>query len=121
MPTARKDPFMPAHTPAPWLHHQHRDGPGTIVVELAGELDLFVAEPLQRFLCELVDEPNTEQVIVDLGAVTFLDSAALGALITAYHHAQEQAGRFAVINVSQPVRRVLEITGMLDILSPSSR
>jgi anti-anti-sigma factor len=85
-------------------------------VTLHGELDLIAAEPLRRLLLEQLDRPDTEDVVADLAAVTFLDSAALGALIVAYRRAEQLDRHFALTRPARSVRRVLEIGGVYDIL-----
>ena len=51
------------------------------VVTLHGEIDAFTAPSLRDDLRVLVEETGALVVVVDLAAVTFLDSSALGALV----------------------------------------
>jgi len=88
----------------------------TCTVTLNGELDLIAAEPLRLLLLARLDRPDTADVVADLAAVTFLDSAALGILIVAYRRAEQLDRRFALTRPVRSVRRVLEISGVYDIL-----
>ncbi len=55
---------------------------GTVVVSLAGELDLYNAHEVREALLECCAEsPN--RLVVDLSGVKFIDSTALGVLIEA--------------------------------------
>jgi anti-anti-sigma factor len=90
-------------------------------VTLAGELDLAGADELTSLLVAELETPGTTVVSADLAAVTFVDSAALGALIVAYQHAEGTAHRFAVTNPTPPVRRILEISGVYGMLVEPSR
>ena len=87
------------------------------VVALAGELDLDAADTVRRTLVEQLDRPTTATVVADLTDVTFVDSAALGALIGAYRHAAERDRRFIVTGAAHAVRRVMQIAGVYDLLS----
>ena len=55
---------------------------GAIVVHLVGELDLYNAPDVRDALLQLCEE-QPERLVVDLGAVDFVDSTALGVLIEA--------------------------------------
>ena len=55
---------------------------GTIVVQLAGELDLYNAHDVREALVDCCAE-EPERLIVDLSAVSFVDSTTLGVLIEA--------------------------------------
>ncbi|MEU8821531.1 STAS domain-containing protein [Actinoplanes sp. NPDC048796] len=85
-------------------------------VTLSGELDLVAAGHLRLLLVEQLDQPGTTGVTADLKAVTFVDSAALGAFISAYQHAAAVNRRFFLAEPARPVRRVLEISGVYEML-----
>lgn len=94
---------------------------GVTTVALTGELDLAVADELQRLLVSELDAPGTTTVVVDLADVSFLDSAGLGSFVTAYNHAVAAGHRFQLSNPVRAVRRILDISGVYDILgSPAA-
>ena len=85
-----------------------RDG-GT-VVSLAGELDLYNAEDVRAaLLVACADDPAV--LVVDLAAVTFIDSTALGVLIEARSRLAERDG-FRLASPGLETRRALEISGL---------
>ncbi len=92
----------------------------TRIVSLTGELDLSSADDLHHLLVTELDAAGVTSVTADLTGVTFLDSAALGALIRAYHHADDTGQHFYARNPTRAVHRVLDITGVHDILNPPS-
>ena len=55
---------------------------GAVVIRLVGELDLYNAPEVRTALLELCSE-QPERLVVDLAAVDFVDSTALGVLIEA--------------------------------------
>ncbi len=57
-------------------------------------------------------------LIIDLSSATFVDSSILGAVLDARRHAGEAERGFAVAcdGASEPVRRVLEVTGLAEEL-----
>jgi len=90
---------------------------GTVVVCPEGELDLAVADDLRRALTRAL-ELAREAVRVDLGAVTFMDSTALAALVDAWRYAERRGVAFCLVRPAPNVRRVLAITGLERLLCP---
>ncbi|MEV6304104.1 STAS domain-containing protein [Actinoplanes sp. NPDC051861] len=93
------------------------DHDGTPTVALTGELDLAAADELRAILTAQLDRPATTGVTADLSGVTFMDSAALGALIAAFQHAAATNHTFVITDAPRGVRRIMEIAGIYDILT----
>ena len=72
-----------------------------------GELDLFAVPVLEAVLADL--DGNHE---IDLSGVTFFDSSALRVFLTV----RRRNAKLRVVNPSEAVIKVLEITGTLDYL-----
>ncbi|MBB5926444.1 STAS domain-containing protein [Streptomyces echinatus] len=93
----------------------HTAAPDRRLVTVTGQLDLHTAHHLADALQPLLDrDPHT--VLVDLSGVTFLDSAGLTCLITAYRTARSTGARLALIAPSQPVQKMLQLTGVDQVL-----
>ncbi len=80
------------------------------VVRLSGDLDVFLKANLQQ---ELQAGPEGGTLIIDLTAVSFIDSAGLTVLIDAHKRAARTGGEVRLIVVEdQQVYRILQITGL---------
>ena len=90
--------------------------PGRMVVALAGECDLTGRDELTAALLAAVAQADV--VVVDLAGLTFLDSSGVHGLITAHHAARNAGGHVYVVNAAGPVARLLDLTGVGDLLSP---
>ena len=55
-------------------------------------------------------------MIVDLGRLVFMDSSGLHLLATAAAHARQSDTRLVIAHPTAPVLRLLELTGMSDVL-----
>lgn len=53
---------------------------------------------------------------IDAGGVTFLDSTAIGALVTGTERCAAVHGALILTNVPTPVRRMIQITGLDTVL-----
>jgi anti-anti-sigma factor len=87
-----------------------------LIVALAGECDLSVREELTSVLLSAVDRAPV--VMVDLGALTFLDSSGVHGLVTAHHAAVSGGGHVYVVNATGVVAEVLDLTGVGALLRP---
>jgi anti-sigma B factor antagonist len=83
---------------------------GSIVVRLAGELDLYNAQAVREALLACCEEAP-DRLIVDLSEVKFIDSTALGVLIEARTRMQNRRG-FLLASPGLETRRALEISGL---------
>jgi anti-sigma B factor antagonist len=88
-------------------------GPDGVCVAVAGEVDVDTAPRMRQALAAALQEAS--QVVVDLGAVTFLDSSGLSALIAAQQGADAAGVTLRLRHPAPVVRRLLALTGM-DVL-----
>jgi anti-anti-sigma factor len=96
-------------TPPPFAIDVDR-GVDPAVVRVQGELDLSTAPDLVDALDAAA--PPSAAVVVELGAVEFLDSSAIGALLRAGRARTAAGGRLLIGSRSAAVARVLEVTGL---------
>jgi anti-anti-sigma factor len=87
-----------------------------VVVKLEGELDCSNTDELTRLLHNVVLS-RPRRVVVDLAAVTFMDSSGLRCLLQAAEHASSRDAHLVVERPSGIVRRVLAVTGTEEALT----
>jgi anti-sigma B factor antagonist len=80
------------------------------VVKLGGELDLYNAPTVRKALVDACAD-GTQRVVVDLSAVEFIDSTALGVLIEARTRLKNRRA-FLLAAPGLETRRALEISGL---------
>lgn len=81
---------------------------GAAVVRLAGELDLYNAEKVRTALGGAA-AGDPVRVVIDLSAVEFIDSTALGALVDAH---RRQPGGLRIASPQDAIRRALHVSGI---------
>jgi anti-sigma B factor antagonist len=87
---------------------------GTAVVAVAGEIDVYTSPLLQERLVEVLRD-GFPSIVLDLSAVTFLDSTGLGVLITGLKRCRSAEGDLVLVTAQPNVLKVLEITGLNDV------
>jgi stage II sporulation protein AA (anti-sigma F factor antagonist) len=90
---------------------------GTLVVRPAGELDLGIAEDFRNALDEVLDQGAVKNLIFNLSRVTFIDSSGLGVMLGRYKRITRTGGQVAVIGPQPQVRRILELSGLFQIMN----
>ncbi len=78
-----------------------------------GDLDVAGGARLDRALLDIDDAGRV--VHLDLSGVTFVDSTGLRSLLAASRRAQVDGRRLRLVNPSQVVRRLLDITATADL------
>ncbi|WP_448627591.1 STAS domain-containing protein [Geodermatophilus sp. URMC 64] len=81
----------------------------------AGEIDCSSAPHLMAELDRVLDA-GVRELTIDLGGVTFLDSAGLCALAAAHRRATAEDVALRVLAANRAVIRPLQITGLYDLL-----
>ncbi len=96
---------------------QRTPGRGVVHLAVAGEIDMATADELQEAISDAVTRADTATVVVDLTDVSFCDSIGIGILVRAHVEAAQHGTVVQISNPQRQIRRVLEITGVLDFLS----
>lgn len=84
-----------------------------VVISAGGELDAYAAPDLSDAFAKTASE---DRVVVDLQAVSFLDSTALGVVVRAVHTVVDRGGAARVVLPGGSARRIFEITTLDSVL-----
>ena len=81
------------------------------VVILEGEIDIYSAPEFKEVLVNGI-EGGAKRVIVDLSGVTFIDSTALGVLVSGAKRVRPRNGNLDIVCTDENIIRIFEITGL---------
>lgn len=87
-------------------------GQSICVVHLEGEVDLNVVPEIRREILKALNRACT-QVVLDLGAVTYVDSSMVGLLVWLNKRLETDGGRVVLAGANRDINRVLEVSGLL--------
>ena len=82
----------------------------TRVVVLRGELDVATVPAFRDALNPLADDETVQSIVVDLVAVTFIDSTGLMTLLNALRRIVRREGRLVIACNNPTVLRLFEAT-----------
>lgn len=85
-------------------------------ISLIGELDLATADDVEAEL-ERVEATDAASIVLDLSALTFMDSTGVRLLVNAHARSRTDSSRLTLLRGGAAVQRVLELSGV-DVLLP---
>ncbi|MEA2128176.1 MAG: anti-sigma factor antagonist [Solirubrobacteraceae bacterium] len=100
----------------PQLELEFAEHDGVQVVALAGELDVGSVDELEIALAGASARAGA-RVCLDMSRLAFIDSTGLAAVIRGHLAVVESGGGFAIVVAPGAVRRTLETTGLMEMLS----
>jgi anti-sigma B factor antagonist len=85
------------------------------LLSLRGELDIASVPSLEAAVARLCSESRTA-ITLDLGRLVFIDSTGLAAIVLAGKLCEKQGLGFSLVQGPSAVRRLFELTGLIDVL-----
>jgi stage II sporulation protein AA (anti-sigma F factor antagonist) len=87
-----------------------------LIFEIHEEIDEYVVQNMRRRLDNEIERYMPKEVIFDFNKVSFMDSAGIGLIIGRYKLASILGGKVEVTNLTVPVRKIFEMSGILKII-----
>ena len=88
----------------------------TLTAYLDGEIDHHTASLIRMGIDDAILHKRPEELILDFGGVTFMDSSGIGLIIGRYKLLERRGGSVAVINADARVDRIFEMSGLYQIV-----
>ncbi len=91
---------------------------GTAVVQLPPRLIVLQAVAFKQTFQQLLQDTSVpEKIIFDFSQTTFIDSSGVGALVSNLKHARQEGIPLLLRGVTPPVKAVLSLTGLDQVLT----
>lgn len=87
-----------------------------LIFEISEDIDECVVQKIRRRLDNEIERYMPKEVIFDFNKVSFMDSAGIGLLIGRYKLVDMLGGKVEVTNLTTPVRKIFEMSGVLKII-----
>lgn len=92
-----------------------------LVFKITDEIDDCTVQKIRgKADCEM-ERYMPKRVIFDFSCVTFMDSAGIGMVIGRYKFANMLGAKLEVSNLSQSVKRIFEMSGILKLIPVARR
>ncbi|HNR87924.1 MAG TPA: STAS domain-containing protein [Spirochaetota bacterium] len=81
------------------------------ILDIIGNAHLYTINSLNKALLGLIEERESS-IVVDARNIEFFDSSFLASLLMAKKKVEAYNGRIALMNINEPLQRLLEIANM---------
>ncbi len=88
---------------------------GVSILDLHGKVTIGEGtREVREKIRELLENGN-KNILMNLGDVSYVDSAGIGELVSSYTTVTNQGGQFKLLNLTKKIRELLAITKLLTV------
>lgn len=87
-----------------------------LIFKINEDIDECCAQKIRRRLDNEIERYMPKEIVFDFNNVSFMDSAGIGLLIGRYKFANMLGGKVEITNISDPIRKIFEMSGILKII-----
>ena len=87
-----------------------------LIFKITDEIDDCNAQKIRRKADYEIERYMPKKVIFDFNNVTFMDSAGIGLIIGRYKFTNMLGGKLEVANLTQNVKKIFEMSGILKLI-----
>jgi anti-sigma B factor antagonist len=92
-------------------------GPGTCILDIAGELTAFAEDALMNAYNQVCGEQATD-IVLGFDQLEYMSSSGIGLLVTLLIRAQRRKQRLSAFGLSDHYRQILELTRLNEAIAP---
>ena len=85
-------------------------------LQITEEIDHHTTEEIRRKADYEIERYMPKKIIFDFDSVTFMDSAGIGLIIGRYKFANMIGAKLELSNLTQSVRRIFDMSGILKLI-----
>ena len=90
---------------------------GVVVIDMVGKLNAGEAVLLLRNTVRHFVEDGSQKFVLNLGSVSYIDSAGLGELISTYTSLRNRQGDVNLLNLTKTAKDLLQMTKLLTVFN----
>ena len=87
-----------------------------LIIKITDEIDECSVQKIRRKADYEIERYMPRKVVFDFDSVTFMDSAGIGLIIGRYKFANMLGGKLEVANLTQNVKKIFEMSGILKLI-----
>ncbi len=87
----------------------------TTIFDISGDIDLATSPVLRKALLHELRELKMPRVVLNLGAVRYIDSSGVASLVEGLKASRDVGSRFILFGLNKTVREVLQLSKLLKI------
>lgn len=87
-----------------------------LFAKVKGDLDMHTVPKFKEKIISALKEKNSNNLVLNLKGVDFIDSTGLGAILGRYRNLADQEGKLILAGLKPQVKRILELSGVLELV-----
>ncbi len=87
----------------------------TTIFDISGDIDLATSPQLRKALLRELRELKMPRVVLNLGAVRYIDSSGVASLVEGLKASRDVGSRFILFGLNKTIREVLQLSKLLKI------
>ena len=87
-----------------------------LILKITDEIDDHNVQNIRRKADYEIERYRPKKIIFDFDSVTFMDSAGIGLIIGRYKFANMIGAKLELSNLTQSVRRIFDMSGILKLI-----
>ena len=87
----------------------------TTIFDISGDIDLATSPELRKALLRELRELKTPRVVLNLGAVRYIDSSGVASLVEGLKASRDVGSRLILFGLNRTVREVLQLSKLVRI------
>jgi len=88
---------------------------GVTILDLSGRIAIGYGDVVLREAVRNALDEGAKKILLNLGDISYIDSSGIGALVGAYTMVNNQGGQLKLLNVTQKVYDLLQITQLITV------
>lgn len=98
------------------MEHAERRVGNVVVVDLEGKASFGTRGiDLRQIVGDLLDR-GEKRILLNMAEVSYMDSSGIGDLAGSFVSVSKQGGQMKLLNLTDKIYRLLEMTGLIDIV-----
>lgn len=85
------------------------------IFDVSGDIDLATSPELRKALLREFRELKTPRVVLNLGAVRYMDSSGVASLVEGLKASRDVRSRFILFGLNKTIREVLQLSKLVRI------
>ncbi len=85
------------------------------IFDISGDIDLATSPELRKALLRELRELKMPRVVLNLGAVRYIDSSGVASLVEGLKASRDVGSRFILFGVNKTIREVLQLSKLVKI------
>jgi anti-sigma B factor antagonist len=92
-----------------------RNAGNVTILDLSGRITIGEGSVQLREAVRRLLEQGNKNLLIDLGAVDYVDSSGIGELVSCYTTTKNQGGQLKLLNLTKKIKDLLSITKLLTV------